>query len=212
MGEERYIPLLAALNCGRDCYSSNHYIYLYSKHFLPLSRFSCVQLCATPYTAAHQAPLSLGFSRQEYWSGLPFPSPNTIFKTFPITLQTTIFKVLLILVSSLSRNLPSDSSFSIFYSIPKRQDHTLKDVRMQQLEIRSFQDNYIWKEAASSVSVRSLQGSLWTEISKLKLENDVQKGRCSALTKHRATVVLPKVWVSFEILSLCCLNRLFSLW
>ena len=40
-----------------------------------LSRFSCVQLCATPQTAAHQAPLSLGFSRQEYWSGLPFHSP-----------------------------------------------------------------------------------------------------------------------------------------
>ena len=35
---------------------------------------SC-QLCATPETAAHQAPLSLGFSRQEHWSGLPFPSP-----------------------------------------------------------------------------------------------------------------------------------------
>ena len=42
---------------------------------LLLSRFSRVQLCATPQTAAHQAPLSLGFSRQEYWSGLPFPSP-----------------------------------------------------------------------------------------------------------------------------------------
>ena len=42
---------------------------------LLLSRFSCVQLCATPQTAAHQAPLSLGFSRQEHWSGLPFPSP-----------------------------------------------------------------------------------------------------------------------------------------
>ena len=41
-----------------------------------LSCFSHVQLCATPYTAAHQAPLSLGFSRQEHWSGLPFPSPN----------------------------------------------------------------------------------------------------------------------------------------
>ena len=37
------------------------------------SRFSCVRLCATPQTAAHQAPLSLGFSRQEHWSGLPFP-------------------------------------------------------------------------------------------------------------------------------------------
>ena len=42
---------------------------------LLLSRFSGVQLYATPSTAAHQAPLSLGFSRQEYWSGLPFPSP-----------------------------------------------------------------------------------------------------------------------------------------
>ena len=36
---------------------------------------SRVQLCATPQTAAHQAPPSLGFSRQEHWSGLPFPSP-----------------------------------------------------------------------------------------------------------------------------------------
>ena len=42
---------------------------------LLLSRFSCVQLCVTPQTAAHQAPPSLGFSRQEQWSGLPFPSP-----------------------------------------------------------------------------------------------------------------------------------------
>ena len=42
---------------------------------LLLSCFSRVRLCATPETAAHQAPLSLGFSRQEYWSGLPFPSP-----------------------------------------------------------------------------------------------------------------------------------------
>ena len=42
---------------------------------LLLSHFSHVRLCATPETAAHQAPLSLGFSRQEHWSGLPFPSP-----------------------------------------------------------------------------------------------------------------------------------------
>ena len=40
-----------------------------------LSRFSNVRLCATPQTAAHQAPQSLGFSRQEHWSGLPFLSP-----------------------------------------------------------------------------------------------------------------------------------------
>ena len=46
------------------------------KHLLLLlSRFSRVRLCATPQTKAHQAPPSLGFSRQEHWSGLPFPSP-----------------------------------------------------------------------------------------------------------------------------------------
>ena len=42
---------------------------------LLLSHFSHVQLCVTPETAAHQALPSLGFSRQEPWSGLPFPSP-----------------------------------------------------------------------------------------------------------------------------------------
>ena len=42
---------------------------------LPLSRFSRVRLSATPQTTAHQAPPSLGFSRQEHWSGLPLPSP-----------------------------------------------------------------------------------------------------------------------------------------
>ena len=40
-----------------------------------LSCFSRVRLYATLWTAAHQAPLSTGFSRQKYWSGLPFPSP-----------------------------------------------------------------------------------------------------------------------------------------
>ena len=38
--------------------------------------FSCVLLFVTPWTVAHQAPLSMEFSRQEYWSGMPFPSPG----------------------------------------------------------------------------------------------------------------------------------------
>ena len=42
---------------------------------LLLSRFSHVQPCEIPQTVAHQTPPSLGFSRQEHWSGLPFPSP-----------------------------------------------------------------------------------------------------------------------------------------
>ena len=42
---------------------------------LLLSHISRVRICVTPEMAAHQASLSLGFSRQEHWSGLPFPSP-----------------------------------------------------------------------------------------------------------------------------------------
>ena len=45
---------------------------------LLLSRFNRVRLCAAPWTVAHQAPPSLGFSRQEHWSGLPFPSPGDL--------------------------------------------------------------------------------------------------------------------------------------
>ena len=43
-----------------------------------LGRFSCVRFFATPWTVAHQAPLFMGFSRQEYWSGLPFPFPGDL--------------------------------------------------------------------------------------------------------------------------------------
>ena len=42
---------------------------------------SLVRLSATPWTAAHQAPPSMGFSRQEYWSGVPSPSPREALKT-----------------------------------------------------------------------------------------------------------------------------------
>ena len=43
-----------------------------------LSHFSHVQLFVTPWTVARQAPLSMGFSRQEYWSGLPCPPPGNL--------------------------------------------------------------------------------------------------------------------------------------
>ena len=50
----------------------------YSMLLLLLSRISRVRLCATPEMAAHQAPPSLRFSRQEHWNGLPYPSPPSI--------------------------------------------------------------------------------------------------------------------------------------
>ena len=43
-----------------------------------LNCFSCVRIFATLWTVAHQAPLSMGFSRQEYWRGLPCPPPGDL--------------------------------------------------------------------------------------------------------------------------------------
>ena len=48
-------------------------LYVYAA---ALSCFTHVQLFANPWTVARQAPLSMGFSRQDYWSGLPFSSPR----------------------------------------------------------------------------------------------------------------------------------------
>ena len=60
-------------------------------HVCVPSLFSCVLLFVTPWTVAHQAPLSMGFSRQEYWSGLPcLPTgdlPNPGFE--PASLMST---------------------------------------------------------------------------------------------------------------------------
>ena len=47
-------------------------------HAYLLSHFSRVQLCVTQWTVAHQTPLSMGFSRQEYWSGLPRLPPRDL--------------------------------------------------------------------------------------------------------------------------------------
>ena len=43
-----------------------------------MKSLSCVQFFATPWTVAHQSPQSMEFSRQEYWSGLPFPPPGDL--------------------------------------------------------------------------------------------------------------------------------------
>ena len=52
--------------------------YVWSMCACMLSHFSCVRLFATLWSVAHQASLSMGFSRQEYWSGLPCPSPGDL--------------------------------------------------------------------------------------------------------------------------------------
>ena len=77
---------------------------------MKVKSFSRVRLFATPWTAAHQAPPSMEFSRQEYWSGVPLPSPtsyldlhiyyfkrNLIWKTVPkLTVATTMFATIIV--------------------------------------------------------------------------------------------------------------------
>ena len=69
------IPFSRGSSQFRDWTWVMHCRQIFYHLLLLLSRFSRVWPCANPQTAAHQAPLSLGFSRQKHWSGLPFPSP-----------------------------------------------------------------------------------------------------------------------------------------
>ena len=53
-------------------------VYWKTYHCLEVKSFSRVRLFATPWTVTYQAPLPMGFFRQDYWSGLPFPSPGDL--------------------------------------------------------------------------------------------------------------------------------------
>ena len=77
-------------NTGVGC----HFLLQCMKLKVKVKLLSRVRIFATPWTAAYQAPLSIGFSRQEYWSGVPLPSPMTnldiILKSRDITLSTKV--------------------------------------------------------------------------------------------------------------------------
>ena len=58
-----------------------HFLLQYMKVKMKVKSLSRARLLATPWTAAHQAPLSMGFARQKYWNGLPLPSPDCSIRT-----------------------------------------------------------------------------------------------------------------------------------
>ena len=67
---------------------------------LKVKLLSCVRLLATPWTAAHQAPLYMGFSRQEYWSGVPLPSPQIYTTEYNICCEFVIHDIYYVEVCS----------------------------------------------------------------------------------------------------------------
>ena len=76
---------------------------------LLLSHSSRVRLCATPQTAVHQASPSLGFSRQDHWSGLPFPSPMHEKKS-----ESEVAQSCPTLSDPMNCSLPGSSIYGIF--------------------------------------------------------------------------------------------------
>ena len=68
--------LTVVLICISLTISNAKHLFIFKKK--KVKSLSHVQLFATLWTVARQAPLSMGFSRQEYWSGLPFPSPGDL--------------------------------------------------------------------------------------------------------------------------------------
>ena len=84
-----------------------HFSFHHLLLLLWLSRFSRLRLCVTPQMAAHQAPPSLGFSRQDNWSGLPFPSP--LHKS-----ESEVAQLCLTLPDPMDCSLPGSSVYGIF--------------------------------------------------------------------------------------------------
>ena len=66
------VPVFA----GYFVFLKSYYLFIFS--FSHLTMLSCVQVFATPWTVVPQAPVSMGFSKQEYWSVLPFPPPRNL--------------------------------------------------------------------------------------------------------------------------------------
>ena len=84
-------------------------LYQLSHCLLLLSRFSHVRLCATPQTAAHQAPPSLGFSRQEHWSGL-----HILLQRMKVKSESEVAQSCLTLSDPMDCRLPGSSVHGIF--------------------------------------------------------------------------------------------------
>ena len=80
---------------GIDMYILLYFKWIINTDIYVLSHFSCAQLFATPWIVAHQAPLSMGIFRQEYWSGLQFPPPGYLphLGMKPTSLRSPVWQV-----------------------------------------------------------------------------------------------------------------------
>ena len=102
---------------------------LWSEEVKSLSR---VQLFVTPWTVAYQAPPSMGFSRQEYWSGLPLPSPGHLPNPGiePLTSEPWCHLIFRSLLLRITTNLVADSNMSLsFYTLKSEFNLSLMELK-----------------------------------------------------------------------------------
>ena len=96
--------------------------------------FSCVRLFVTPWTVAHKTPLSTDFSRKEYWSGLPFPSPGDLPESGVEPRSPTLQ----------ADSLPSESNGTWKLKVlSKPRSH--KKFEMQENDLDGRKDKVVWK-------------------------------------------------------------------
>ena len=134
-----------------------------SKWKVKVKSLSRVWLLATPWTAAHQAPLSMGFSRQEYWSGVPLPSPNIVY-----SLWQTRRKTILITMANIYWTLSAKKCTKCFPYTPSYDNNdklnaagiyttwrslTLNIQRNSQYKSAKNQSITLWLPKVDSVSV-----------------------------------------------------------
>ena len=114
---------------------------------MKVKSLSHVRLFASPWTAAHQAPLSMGFSMQEYWSGLPFPSPRN---SLPAAAAAALLQSCPTLCHPIDGSLPGSPVPGIL------QARTLEWVAI------SFSKAWKWKVKVKSLSRAGLLATPWT--------------------------------------------------
>ena len=99
---------------------------------------SPVWLLATPWTAAHQAPPSMGFSRQEYWSGLPLPSP---FICLPVSYYSSQVHG----ASRLQRRCKKTTQMPRISTINTHKSHNLRSPPQPNPDPEHIREKWIWK-------------------------------------------------------------------
>ena len=142
---------------------------------LLLSHFSCVWLCATLWTVACQAPLSMGFSRQEYWSGLRFPSPGDLPEPGikPGSPASQVDSLLLSHEGSLPNPAAAAAAAKSLQSYPTLCDPIdgsppgspvpeILQARTLEWVAISFSNAWKWKNKVKSLSHVQLLATLWT--------------------------------------------------